>query len=78
MPTVVATPTPTPRPTVAPNRPAPGPAPPGGLQKFAEAAFHWPFPLVYEIIFVLLAAYVFVRKDGKWSQQAYMKVFNTA
>jgi hypothetical protein len=23
------------------------------------------------------AAYVFVRKDGKWSQQAYMKGFNT-
>lgn len=23
------------------------------------------------------AAYVFVRKDGKWSQQAYMKAFNT-
>jgi hypothetical protein len=69
VPTVVATPTPTPRPTVVPNRPAPGPAPPSGLQKFAGAAFHWPFPLVYEIIFVLLAAYVFVR----WRQRYFIE-----
>ena len=69
VPTVVATPTPTPRPTLTPNRPAPGPPPPGGLQKFAEAAFHWPFPLVYEIIFVLLAAYAFVR----WRQRYFIE-----
>jgi hypothetical protein len=69
VPTVVATPPPTARPTLAPNRTAPGPPPPNGLQKFAEAAFHWPFPLVYEIIFVLLAAYVFVR----WRQRYFIE-----
>ncbi len=70
VPTVVATPTPRPTPTVAALAPAtPTPAPPSGLQKFAGAAFHWPTPLVYEIIFVLLVAYAIIR----WRQRYYVE-----
>ncbi|MBV9101180.1 MAG: hypothetical protein JOZ46_00785 [Candidatus Dormibacteraeota bacterium] len=69
VPTVVATATPTPKPSLAPHRATPPAPPPSGLQQFASAAFHWPVPLVYEIIFVLLAAYAFVR----WRQRYYVE-----
>ena len=40
-----------------------------GIQRFAQAAFHWPTPLVYEVFFVLLALYVFIR----WRQRYYVE-----
>ena len=43
--------------------------PPSGIQRFAQAAFHWPTPLVYEIFFVLLALYVYIR----WRQRYYVE-----
>jgi hypothetical protein len=69
VPTVAATPKATPKPTHAPARATAAPPPPGGLQGFAAAAFHWPTPLVFEILFVLLAAYVVVR----WRERYYVE-----
>jgi hypothetical protein len=68
VPTVVATPSPTPRTSQAPSRSAASTQPPpGAFQRFVDAAFHWPYPLVVEIIFVLLVLYVIVR----WRQRYY-------
>lgn len=69
VPAAVATPTPTatPVPTAA-TGPAP-PPPASGIQRFAQAAFHWPTPLVYEVFFVLLALYVYIR----WRQRYYVE-----
>jgi hypothetical protein len=69
VPVAVSTPTPTatPVPTVAKG---PAAAPPAsGIQRFAQAAFHWPTPLVYEVFFVLLALYVYIR----WRQRYYVE-----
>ena len=44
------------------------PPPPSGIQRFAQAAFHWPTPLVYEVFFLLLALYVYIR----WRQRYYV------
>ncbi|MGA8668080.1 MAG: hypothetical protein WB804_14575, partial [Candidatus Dormiibacterota bacterium] len=65
VPTPIATATPVPQAV----RPAPTPAVASGIQRFAEAAFHWPTPLVYEVFFVLLALYVFIR----WRQRYYVE-----
>jgi hypothetical protein len=63
-------PTPTPTATPVPQAVKPAPAPPvSGIQKFAQAAFHWPTPLVYEVFFVLLALYVYIR----WRQRYYVE-----
>jgi hypothetical protein len=68
VPSSVATPTPTATPIPpATKRTAPPPA--SGIQKFAQAAFHWPTPLVYEVFFVLLALYVYIR----WRQRYYVE-----
>jgi hypothetical protein len=68
VPSAVATPVPTPTPKPVTTRPTPAPPAPSGLQRFAEAAFHWPTPLVYEVFFVLLALYVYIR----WRQRYYV------
>jgi hypothetical protein len=64
---------PTPRPTATPVPQAVKPAstspPASGIQRFAQAAFHWPTPLVYEVFFVLLALYVYIR----WRQRYYVE-----
>jgi hypothetical protein len=64
---------PTPRPTATPVPQAVKPVatspPASGIQRFAQAAFHWPTPLVYEVFFVLLALYVYVR----WRQRYYVE-----
>jgi hypothetical protein len=63
-------PTPIPTATPAPQAVKPKPPPPtSGIQKFAQAAFHWPTPLVYEVFFVLLALYVYIR----WRQRYYVE-----
>jgi hypothetical protein len=65
-----AVPTPVPTATAKPvtSRASAPPPPPGGIQRFAQAAFHWPTPLVYEVFFVLLALYVYIR----WRQHYYV------
>jgi hypothetical protein len=65
---VVSTPHPTPRPTPAPAR-SDLPAATTGLDAFVGAVFHWPIPLIYELIFALVVAYVFVR----WRQHYYIE-----
>jgi hypothetical protein len=69
VPSAVATLVPTPSAKPATSRAAPAPQAPSGIQGFAQAAFHWPTPLVYEIFFVLLALYVFIR----WRQRYYVE-----
>src|SRR5205823_3230453 len=69
VPTAAATIKPTPTPTHAPARAAPAQASASGIQGFAAAAFHWPTPLVFEILFVLVAAYAVVR----WRERYYVE-----
>jgi hypothetical protein len=68
VPSAVATPIPTATPVPHAVKPA-APPPTSGIQKFAQAAFHWPTPLVYEVFFVLLALYVYIR----WRQRYYVE-----
>ncbi len=68
VPSAVATPVPTPTPKPVTARPTTPPPPASGIQSFAQAAFHWPTPLVYEVFFVLLALYVYIR----WRQRYYV------
>jgi hypothetical protein len=68
VPSSVPTPTPTATP-VAHAAKTTAPPPTSGIQKFAQAAFHWPTPLVYEVFFVLLALYVYIR----WRQRYYVE-----
>jgi hypothetical protein len=68
VPAVVSTPTPR-----ATAKPAPRSQPAhqeaSGFGAFAAAAFHWPTPLVYEILFVLIVIYGIVR----WRQRYYVE-----
>jgi hypothetical protein len=68
VPSAVATPVPTPTPKPVTSRAAAPPPAASGIQRFAQAAFHWPTPLVYEVFFVLLALYVYIR----WRQHYYV------
>jgi hypothetical protein len=68
VPSAVPTPVPTPTPKPVASRPSAAPPAASGLQRFAQAAFHWPTPLVYEVFFVLLALYVYIR----WRQRYYV------
>jgi hypothetical protein len=69
VPSAVATPIPTATPKPVLSKPTAAAPPPSGIQRFAQAAFHWPTPLVYEIFFVLLALYVYIR----WRQRYYVE-----
>jgi len=69
IPAVISTPKPTPRATPAPVRSAPAAAGASGLDGFVGTVFHWPIPLIYELIFALLIAYLFVR----WRQHYYVE-----
>jgi hypothetical protein len=68
VPSAVPTPVATPTPKPIASRPSAPPPPASGIQRFAQAAFHWPTPLVYEVFFVLLALYVYIR----WRQHYYV------
>ena len=68
VPSAVATPVPTPTPKPVTSHATAPPPPPSGIQRFAQAAFHWPTPLVYEVFFLLLALYVYIR----WRQRYYV------
>src|SRR5438105_9746537 len=67
--TVITTPKPKPTPKPKHARVAVAPSTPSGIQQFAGSAFHWPAPLVFEILLVLLAVYAFVR----WRQRYYIE-----
>jgi hypothetical protein len=69
VPSSVPTAIPTATPVPAAVKPAATTPPSSGIQRFAQAAFHWPTPLVYEVFFVLLALYVYVR----WRQRYYVE-----
>ena len=67
--TVVSTPTPKPTTRPSPAQTSPTPAPATGFGAFVGNAFHWPTPLVYEIVFILLVIYAIVR----WRQRYYVQ-----
>ena len=69
VPSSVPTPLPTATPVPQAVKPASTSPPASGIQRFAQAAFHWPTPLVYEVFFVLLALYVYIR----WRQRYYVE-----
>ena len=69
VPSSVPTPIPTATPVPQAVKPASTSPPASGIQRFAQAAFHWPTPLVYEVFFVLLALYVYIR----WRQRYYVE-----
>ncbi len=66
MPTSVATPTPTPRPTPHPTSST---AQPKASSGFIVGLFHWPQPLIYEMIGLLLLIYAYIR----WRQHNYVE-----
>lgn len=65
----VVGPPPTPVPTPKPAATQPAEAPPSGFVAFLGAAFHWPTPLVFEILFVLVLIYAVVR----WRERTYIE-----
>jgi hypothetical protein len=65
LPTVV----PTARPSLAAPVATPTPSDSGGLGKFVGSVFHWPVPLVFEVLLVLSVAYLLVR----WRQRYYVE-----
>ena len=69
IPAVISTPRPTPKPTPKAAVTAPATHQANGFTQFLGTAFHWPIPLVYELIFVLLVVYLFIR----WRQRYYVE-----
>ena len=69
VPSSVPTPVPTATPVPQAVKPAAVTREASGIQRFAQAAFHWPTPLVYEVLIVLLALYVYIR----WRQRYYVE-----
>jgi hypothetical protein len=69
IPATLATPKPTPRPSQAAAVTTPTPADSGGAGKFLGSAFHWPVPLVFEVLLLLSIAYLLVR----WRQRYYVE-----
>jgi hypothetical protein len=69
IPSMLATPVPTPRASATAGAALPTPASPSGVGQFFGAAFHWPVPLVFEVLLVLAIAYLGVR----WRQRYYVE-----
>jgi len=70
IPATLATTAPTPKPSLA--APLATPTPPangGGVGKFLGSVFHWPVPLVFEVLLVLAIAYLLLR----WRQRDYVE-----
>jgi len=70
IPATLATTAPTPKPSLA--APLATPTPPangGGVGKFLGSVFHWPVPLVFEVLLVLAIAYLLLR----WRQRSYVE-----
>jgi hypothetical protein len=68
IPSTLATPVASAAPSSAPT-PAPAPAAEGLVSRFVGTVFHWPMPLVLEILLVLTVAYLVVR----WRQRYYVE-----
>jgi hypothetical protein len=69
IPATLATPLPTRHAVIASPAPTEAPATSSGVGKFLGSAFHWPVPLVFEVLLVLAAAYLLVR----WRQRYYVE-----
>lgn len=69
IPASLATPRPTPRPTPKATKATPAPAGTSGVGKFIGAAFHFPMPLVLEVLLLLSVAYLLLR----WRQRYYVE-----
>jgi hypothetical protein len=69
IPSTLGTPVPTARVSAPAGASAPTPAPPSALGQFVGSAFHWPVPLVFEVLLVLAIAYLGVR----WRQRYYVE-----
>ncbi len=69
IPSTLATAAPTARATVKAPVASPTPAPPSAVGQFFGSAFHWPVPLVFEVLLVLAIAYLGVR----WRQRYYVE-----
>jgi hypothetical protein len=61
IPSTLATPVPTAHPSATASAPAAAPSQASGLGQFVGSAFHWPVPLVFEILLVLAVAYLALR-----------------
>jgi hypothetical protein len=68
VPSTLATATPSPSASAAPVA-TPTPASSSGFGHFVSNVVHWPVPLVFEVLLVLLLAYVFVR----WRARYYVE-----
>jgi hypothetical protein len=69
IPATLATPAPTPRASATARVTTPTPAPASGFGQFVGSAFHWPVPLVFEVLLLLAIAYLGVR----WRQRYYVE-----
>ncbi len=69
IPATLATPTPTPRSPVRAIAAPPTAPPASGLGQFVGSAFHWPVPLVFEVLLVLSIGYLAMR----WRQRYYVE-----
>ncbi len=69
IPATLATPVPSAHASASAAVTAPTPASPSGVGQFLGSAFHWPVPLVFEVLLVLAIAYLGVR----WRQRYYVE-----
>jgi hypothetical protein len=69
IPATLATASPTSRPSASAHATTPAPAEASGFGQFLGSAFHWPVPLVFEVLLVLAIAYLGVR----WRQRYYVE-----
>ena len=69
IPATLATPAPTPRPSATASARRADAGPTSGVGQFVGSAFHWPVPLVFEVLLVLAIAYLAVR----WRQRYYVE-----
>ena len=69
IPSTLPTPVPTAHASATPRPAAAAPATPSALGQFLGSAFHWPVPLVFEVLLVLAIAYLGVR----WRQRYYVE-----
>jgi hypothetical protein len=69
IPSTLATPAPTARPSATAAPATPTAAAVGPVGKFFGSVFHWPIPLVLEVLLVLAVAYLLVR----WRQRYYVE-----
>jgi hypothetical protein len=69
IPATLATPVATPRPSQSAHSATPAPAGGSGSGTVLGSVFHWPVPLVFEVLLVLSVAYLVLR----WRQRYYVE-----